>query len=83
MINPAIMQLRIELEQTKKEFQENELKLKRLFYELQNLINPFYKSIQDIKAEEIEQSADELLALKATLLQQQTKINDIKAQLGE
>ncbi len=83
MINPAIMQLRIELEQTKKEFQENELKLKRLFYELQNLINPFYKSIQEIKAEEIEQSADELLTLKAALLQLQTKINDIKAQLGE
>ena len=83
MINPAIMQLRIELEQTKKEFQENELKLKRLFYELQNLINPFYKSIQEIKAEEIEQSADELLRLKAALLQLQTKINDIKAQLGE
>ena len=83
MINPAIMQLRIELEQTKKEFQENELKLKRLFYELQNLINPFYKSIQEIKAEEIEQSADELLTLKAALLQLQTKIDDIKAQLGE
>ena len=82
MINPAIMQLRIELEQTKKEFQENELKLKRLFYELQNLINPFYKSIQEIKAEEIEQSADDLLTLKAALLQLQTKINDIIAQLG-
>lgn len=82
MINPVIMQLRIELEQTKKEFQENELKLKRIFYELSNLINPFYKSIQEIKAEEIEQSADELLALKANLLQQQAKIEDIKTQLG-
>lgn len=82
MVNPAIMQLRIELEQTKKDFQENELKLKRLFYELQNLINPFYKSIQEIKAEEIEQSADELLALKATLLKLEEKMNSIKSQLG-
>ena len=82
MINPAIMQLRIELEQTKKDFQENELKLKRLFYELQNLINPYYKTIQDIKAEEIEQSADELLALKATLLKLEEKMNSIKSQLG-
>lgn len=82
MINPAIMQLRIELEQTKKEFQENELKLKRLFYELSTLLNPYYKHIKDIKAEEIEQSADELLALKTILLKQEEKINDIKTQLG-
>lgn len=83
MINPMIMQLKIELSETQKELFEVEVKIKRLFIELQNLVNPYFKSFDDIKAEEIEQCADELLKCKNKAKQMQRKISDIKSQLGE
>lgn len=83
MINPMIMQLKIELSETQKELFEVEVKIKRLFIELQNLVNPYFKSFDDIKAEEIKQCADELLKCKNKAKQMQRKISDIKSQLGE
>lgn len=81
-MNPQIMQLRIELSKTEHEFSEQEIKMKRLFWELQTLANPYYKSVEEIKAKEIEQCADDMLATKDELLKLQTKINDLKGQLG-
>lgn len=83
MTNPIILQLRVNLVERQKEFFECETKIKRLFWELQNLINPFYKNISEIKAEEIEQSADELLQAKNEAKKLEDEINNIKAQLGE
>ena len=83
MINPVIMQFKIELSEAQKNFNECEIKIKRLFYELSSLINPYYKTFDEIKAEEIEQCADELLKIKNEAKYFQTKINDIKMQLGE
>lgn len=83
MVNPVIMQLKIELSEAQKDFNECEIKIKRLFYELSSLLNPYYKTIEEIKAEEIEQSADELLKIKTEAKAIQAKINDIKTQLGE
>lgn len=83
MMNPQIMQLRIELAKTEHEFSETELKIKRLFWELQNLANPYYKSIQDIKAEEIEQCADDMLTTQKELLRLDNQIKELKSQLGE
>lgn len=83
MMNPQIMQLKIELSKTQHEFSENELKIKRLFWELQNLSNPYYKSVQEIKAEEIEQCADDMLTTKKELVKLDKRINDLKEQLGE
>lgn len=83
MINPVIMQLKIELSEATKQLFECEVKIKRLFIELQNLINPYYKNFSEIKAEELEQCADELLNTKIEAQKLQTTINDIKSQLGE
>lgn len=83
MINPAIMQLKIELTKAKNEFSEQELKLKRLFWEIQTFINPYYKSMDDIKAEEIVQCAKEMLKTKNTLLTLEKTIQDIKTHIGD
>lgn len=83
MINPLIMQLKIELSEAQKELFEVEVKIKRLFIELQNLVNPYFKSFDEIRAEEIEQCADELLKCKNEAKKMQNKVNDIKSQLGE
>ena len=82
-MNPQIMQLKMELTKTQHEFSEKELKIKRLFWELQNLSNPFYKSVKDIKAEEIEQCADDMLTTKKELLKLDEQIKELKSQLGE
>lgn len=83
MTNPVILQLRMNLAENQKDFNECEIKIKRLFWELQNLINPYYKGIDEIKAEEIEQSADELLRTKQKAKKLFDEINSIKSQLGE
>lgn len=83
MLNPVVMQLKMELSEAHKNFNECEIKIKRLFYELSSLLNPYYKTIEEIKAEEIEQCADELLKIKTEAKVLLNKINDIKTQLGE
>ena len=83
MTNPLILQLRIKLVECQKDFNEIEIKIKRLFLELANLINPFFKTIDSIKAEEIEQCADELLKTKIEAKKLEDEIKDIKTQLGE
>ena len=83
MINNVIMQLRISLEENKQELYEIEIKIKRLIAEMQLTLTPFYKSFEEIKAEEIEQCADELLKAKKEAVQIQSRISDIKNQLGE
>lgn len=83
MINPNIMNLRIELSNTKKEFSEKELKIKRLFWELQTLANPYYKSFEDIKAEEILQCAKDMLQTKNNLIELEKKVKSLKNELGE
>jgi hypothetical protein len=77
------MNLRIELSKNKKEFNENELKMKRLFWELQTLANPFYTSVSNIKSEEILQCAKDMQNTKTLLISLDKTINDLKDQLGE
>lgn len=83
MINPAIMQLRIELSNSKKEFSAQEIKLKRLFWELQRFANPYYASIEEIKADEILQCAEDMTKTKNFLLDLNKKIKTLKEELGE
>ena len=82
-MNPQIMQLKIELSKIQHEFSEQEIKMKRLFWELSTLANPFYKKVEDIKAEEIEQCADDMLKTKKELVKLEAQIRDLKCQLGE
>lgn len=77
------MQLKMELSKHEHEFSENEIKIKRLFWELQTFANPYYTSIEDIKAEEILQCAKDMLGTKTKLLSLSKTVKSIKEQLGE
>lgn len=78
------MQAKVKLAQTEKEYKENKIKLMRIFHELQNNVNPYFgDDIESIKADEIEQAADELLTLKGILLEQKALIQTIKQDLGK
>ncbi|MBQ9688253.1 hypothetical protein IJV79_01305 [bacterium] len=83
MINPAIMQLKIEKSNITQELKQQELKIKRLFFELQTLANPYYTNISEIKACEIEQCAKEMVNTKEDLLNLEQRLGNIKEQLGE
>lgn len=82
-MNSFILNLQMEQAKTRKTKQEIEIKIKRCFCELSSFCNPYYKSAKDIKAEEIEQIGDELLALKNELAKTEEKIYELKEQLGE
>ncbi|RAI14967.1 MAG: hypothetical protein DKM22_05630 [Candidatus Melainabacteria bacterium] len=82
MINPTVMKLKLELYEKRAERKKCELKIKRLIWELQNSINPFFKSAKEIKAEEIEQCAGELLKYKKELSDSEHCIDVIENQLG-
>lgn len=77
------MQLKTELASAQTEYKELKIKAVRCIYELQQA-NPYFgDNIDLIHAEQLEQSADELLLVKNKLKEVQQKINDIKTQLGE
>ena len=82
-MNPMLMQMRIELSNAKREYASNELKLKRLFFEMQTLANPYYTSIDSIKTEEMKQTATDMSNVKDVLLSLNSKIKDLTTQLGE
>ncbi len=84
MTNPIIMQIKIELAKTKKEFKELQIKLTRLLYELQTRINPYFgENPAEIKAEEIKQIADELLDCRNNAVELNEKIAALNKDLGE
>ena len=82
-MNPTLMQLRINLFNRKKNYSEKELKIKRLFFELQTLANPYYETIEDIKSEEILQCAQDMQETKNELISLEQKIKSLKRELGE
>ena len=83
MINPNLMNLRIELSNAKKDFSEKELKIKRLFWEIQTIAHPYYKSVAEIKADEMFQCSKDMRETKIEMLKIEEKIKSIKAELGE
>ncbi len=83
-MNPMIMQLKMQLAQKQKDYNEYKLKASRLIFELQSNINPYFgDELELLKAEEIEQIGDEMLIVKNKMLEFQKEIKDIKNQLGE
>ncbi len=84
MNNPIIMQLKMELAKTKKDFQELQIKLTRLLYEMQSRINPYFgDNPAEIKAEEIKQIAVELLQCRNDASTLKTKIENLKKDLDD
>lgn len=82
-MNPIIIQLKTEKAKLEKEYAEYKIKALRCINELQNA-NPFFgDNLELLNAEELEQSADELLLVKIRLKQLQENIKKIKTQLGE
>ncbi len=81
-MNPTILQIRTQLVQKEKELKELHIKIQRCIYEIQNNANPFWSDIALIKAEELEQAADELLALKDAYITAEIDIKRLKAELG-
>ena len=51
MINPIIMQMQIEKATASKERTELIIKIKRVYLELQQYANPYFKDGKDMKAE--------------------------------
>ena len=77
-----ITQYQIELSRSKKELQEQKIKIVRLMNELSERINPFFgDDIETIKAEEIKQISDELLEIRQKAIETQKKVKEIEAQL--
>ncbi|MDD3236818.1 MAG: hypothetical protein PHV37_01815 [Candidatus Gastranaerophilales bacterium] len=84
MVNPIIMQIKMQLETVKKAYKEDELKLIRALNELSDYVNPFFGDDLDLlKADEIEQVGDEIKALKEKLVKNQILIKRLKTELGE
>ena len=82
MTNPLIMQMQIDLQTAKKDYQEYELKAMRLITELQGYSSPYFTSPDELEAEKIEQIGDELLVVKTKLIELQKRINTLKKELG-
>lgn len=79
-----ILQLKINLQSAKKNYQECELKAQRLLNEIIGIISsPYFDTPDELRAEEIEQAADELLTVKRRLIDLQKQINTLKKDLGE
>ena len=84
MTNPVILQMQINLQKAKKDYSESSIKAQRLLNEIITIIaSPYFDSPEDLRAEEIEQAADELLTVKHKLIELQTQINKYKRDLGE
>lgn len=82
-MNPLIMQMQIDLQSAKKDYQEYELKAMRLITELQGYASPYFTSPDELEAEKIEQCGDELLIVKDKLIEIQKRINMLKKDIGE
>lgn len=82
-MNPIVMQLKCDLAQGKKDFDECKIKILRIIHELQSNLNPYFgDDIEKIKAQEIEQAADELLDFCNKAVELKTKIKKMEADLG-
>lgn len=83
-MNAAILRLRTELSKSRKEFKEYQIKAVRLINELLEYANPYFgDEVSLIKAEEIEQTGDELVLVKNKLVELDLKIRQITHELGE
>ena len=82
-MNNQLLQLRIEEAKANKKESEFKIKIVRILHEIITLSNPFFDEIEDIKAAQIEQAADELLTVTKLALENQKKLKEIKKELGE
>lgn len=80
-MNPIDANARLKLSVLKNDYKEAEIKLSRLFYELQCLINPYFSNIDEIKAEEIEQAGDDILGVVSHMRELKKTINKIESDL--
>lgn len=82
-MNPTILQIKTELAKQEKNIKEIDIKIARCLYEIKEYANPFYDDIELLRAEELEQTADELLALKERKITVLSAIKRLKAELGD
>lgn len=82
-MNPQIMQLKIKLAESQKEFKEISLKVTRLFNELSSYICPWFgNDVESIEAEKIEQIGDEMIKYKNRLCELKKLIAELEKELG-
>lgn len=83
-MNAAILMLKTELSKSRKEFKEYQIKASRLINELLEYANPYFgDNVSLIKAEEIEQTGDELVIVKNKLQELNLKIKQLMNELGD
>ena len=82
-MNEYLMRLKIEKQKKEKDLRELKIKIVRLLNELCRLINPYFSKIDEIRADEIEQSADELLKTCNLAKNAEKSLKNISGDLGE
>ncbi len=78
-----LMQLRTKESELSKKQREYKIKIVRIFHEISTFCNPYFDNIEEIKALEIEQAADELLVVTKEAIENEKKLKQIKKELGE
>lgn len=80
---PQIMQIKIKLAESEKEFKEISLKVARLMNELQSYLNPWFGTdVESIEAEKIEQIGDEMIKHKNRLIELKNLVAELNKALG-
>jgi len=80
-MNPIVANAKLKLAVLKNEEKEASIKLSRLFLEAQSLLCPYFDDIDEVKAEEIEQTGDDILAIVNHLKDLKVKIKQIERDL--
>lgn len=82
MLNQQIMQAKIKLAQTEKDYKELKLKIFRLMSEIQGIVNPYFgDNLNAVKVDELKQIVEELEKAKQSALEKKELINSIKEDL--
>lgn len=80
---PQIMQIKIRLAESEKEYKEISFKVTRLMHEMNTCYNPWFgEDVESIKAEEVKQIGADLVDCKTRLIELKALITELKRELG-
>ena len=82
MTNPLIIELRIREQGLKKQIQERKIKIARLINELSVYIATYYGDMEEIDAEKIKQTADELFSVTIELNELVSNLKKLQKELA-
>ena len=81
-MNNLILQLKTELAKAERAYTESKIRTTRLFHELQTTANPYFADdLDEIKAAELLQIANDIVTEKSKMVELQGKIKQLKKEL--